>query len=163
MTPDSAKPEAEGTVPPESQIDFSKVLREAGLKVTSARLALLKLISSEGRHMTADEITDGLRARGVRVDRVTVYRNIDRMIRDDILIHTHLPGRAMRVGFCIQPEAPHHHHIVCQVCGRVDETVGCCIQDRWDAIAAQIQEQSGFKVTGHMMQYIGICRECRRS
>ena len=66
---------------PVGALDFPELLRGAGLKVTGTRLALLQLVGTRGRHMTADEITAGLHKIGVPADRVTVYRNIDKLLR----------------------------------------------------------------------------------
>jgi Fur family ferric uptake transcriptional regulator len=137
-------------------------LRQAKIKVTRIRLALLDLLATQGHHMTADEITAALRKAGVRADRVTVYRNIDRMIQDGLLIPTHLPGRALRVGLCTRPEAAHHHHVVCERCGRVAETDGCPVREVWERLSREIHEQGGFTLTDHITQYVGICPECRR-
>jgi Fe2+ or Zn2+ uptake regulation protein len=142
--------------------DYSLRLRHAGIKVTRIRLAILDLITERGRHMTADEITAALRSRGVAADRVTVYRNIDRMVQEGLMVAACTPGKAMRVGVCAQPGAGHHHHIVCERCGRVAETHGCPIQDAGEAFVRRVQEASGFRLTGHITHYIGVCLECRR-
>jgi Fe2+ or Zn2+ uptake regulation protein len=141
-------------------MDFATLLRGAGLKVTSTRLALLGLLAERERHMTADEITAQMHANGVPVDRVTIYRNIEKMLVEGLLIATNLPGRALRVGLCTQPDSPHHHHIVCDQCGRVAESEGCLVAEHWNSIAAKVRKSTGFKLTGHIMQYVGICSEC---
>ena len=135
-------------------------LRQADIKVTRIRLALLDLLAEQGRHMTADEITVALKRKSIPADRVTIYRNIDRMIDSGMLVATHLPGRAMKVGLCTQPDAPHHHHIVCEKCGRVAETDGCPVLDCREDVTRDILKSSGFRMTGHVTQYFGICPEC---
>lgn len=135
-------------------------LRQAGLKVTRIRLAILDLIETHQQHMTADEMTAALRAKRIAADRVTVYRNIDRMIRSGLLIATHMPGRALRVGICTQPEGAHHHHIVCCSCGRVAELQGCIVRDQWDALQKRVERETGFELAGHRLQFFGTCRQC---
>lgn len=136
-------------------------LRGASIKVTRIRIAILDLAAAQRRHMTADEITAALKQSGVAADRVTVYRNLDRMIHEGLLIATCQPGKAMRVGACLKPEAAHHHHIVCERCGRVEETDGCPVQDMWDDLKRRVRSTSGFTVTGHITQYVGICPSCQ--
>lgn len=142
---------------------FGQHLRQVGIKVTRIRLAILELISEHGRFMTADEITAALRSRHIAADRVTVYRNIDRMVHAGLMVAACMPGKAMRVGACSQPAAPHHHHIICERCGRVAETDGCPIQDAGERLVREVFEASGFQLTDHMAQYMGICPECRRA
>ena len=142
-------------------MEYATLLRGAGLKVTSTRLALLSMLAEKSRHMTADEITAELRRGGIQVDRVTIYRNIERMLIEGLLIATNLPGRALRVGTCTQPHAEHHHHIVCENCGRVAESDGCLVAENWDSVETRVQQSTGFKLTGHIMQFVGICSECQ--
>ena len=136
-------------------------LRDARIKVTRIRIAILDLVAAQRRHMTADEITAALKQSGVPADRVTVYRNLDRMIHEGLVVATCQPGKAMRVGACLKPDAAHHHHIVCERCGRVEETDGCPVQDHWDELKQQVRNASGFSLTGHITQYHGICPSCR--
>jgi Fe2+ or Zn2+ uptake regulation protein len=147
----------------ETTHEYGQRLRQAGIKVTRIRLAILDLITQHGRHMTADEITESLRKRGVDADRVTIYRNIDRMVHEGLMIAACLPGKAMRVGVCHEPGAAHHHHIICERCGRVAETRGCPIADAEERVSREVLEFPGFRLTGHIMQYVGICPDCRRS
>jgi Fur family ferric uptake transcriptional regulator len=144
-----------------SKAEHRNQLRRAGIKITRIRLALLELLAKESRHMTADEITAALRSQTVPADRVTIYRNIDRMIESGLLAATYLPGRAMRVGLCTQPDALHHHHIVCEKCGRVAETNGCPVSDSWDQLSREVRQSCGFQLTSHVTQYVGICADCR--
>ena len=156
----SGKNPPEETADLDGSVPLPEVLRRSGLKVTGTRLALLQLVGARGRHMTADEITAGLHKAGVPADRVTVYRNIDKLLRTGLLVATHIPGRALRVGLCTRPRSDHHHHIVCQVCGRINETTGCCVAGQWDQLKSRMSEQTGWTLTDHAMQYIGICPDC---
>lgn len=141
--------------------DHVSRLRGASIKVTRIRIAILELVAAQRRHMTADEITAALKQSGVPADRVTVYRNLDRMIHEGLLVATCQPGKAMRVGACTRPDAAHHHHIVCERCGRVEETDGCPVQDAWDELKRQVRAATGFTMTGHIIQYLGICSSCQ--
>ena len=145
----------------EGGIDAARLLRMAGLKVTRTRVGLLNLVAQESRHLTADEITAGLHAAGIRLDRVTVYRNMDRLMDAGIFVASFLPGRALRVGLCRQPDAPHHHHIVCLHCGMFAETQGCLLEERWESLCRDLANQTGFALEGHVMQYVGVCPECQ--
>ncbi len=143
--------------------DYATLLRNAGIKVTRIRIAILELVAATRKHMTADEITAALKNTASSADRVTVYRNIERMVHEGLLVATCLPGKAMRVGACRRPQDEHHHHIVCERCGRVEETEGCPVADTWAQLAPRIRAYSGFELTGHITQYLGICPDCRQS
>ncbi len=147
----------------DTRIDYAALLRRVGLKVTRCRVAMLAYIDSQGQHATADEITAGLKAEGFTVDRVTIYRNVDRMLQKGLLATIYVPGRAMRVGLCKHPDSAHHHHVVCVDCGKVEEVESCFLTDSWDQVCHEVNGSSGYELTGHVMQYLGKCPECART
>ena len=140
--------------------DYAALLRKVGLKVTRCRVAMLEYIEAQGQHATADEITAGLKTAGFAVDRVTIYRNVDRMLQKGLLATIYVPGRAMRVGLCKHPESTHHHHVVCMDCGKVEEVESCFLVDSWDHVCSEVLSASGYQLTGHVMQYLGRCPSC---
>jgi Fur family ferric uptake transcriptional regulator len=132
------------------------MLRDAGMKVTRSRLAILDLLAERQTHMSADEITDTLRGNGFRVDRVTVYRNLDRLLDAGILATVHVSDRAMHVGLRSNPGSPHHHFIVCTASGRVSEIDSRFLNDCWDRARERIRAATGWELTGHVLQFVGI-------
>jgi len=55
----------------------------------------------------------------------------------------------------------HHHHLICQVCGSVEDLDGCLLQsDALDAIRERVRRSRSFRLTGHDLKLIGICRRC---
>ena len=56
------------------------------------------------------------------------------------------------------PCAPaHHHHLVCQACGRVEELAAKTLDQRIAATA----RSHGFRPLGHTVEIVGLCPECR--
>lgn len=143
-----------------ASLNYEDLLRKVGLKVTRCRVAMLEYIDEHRQHATADEITNGLKTKGFAVDRVTIYRNVDRMLQAGLLATIYVPGRAMRVGLCRFPDSAHHHHVVCQECGKVEEVESCFLIDSWDEVCAEVHRASGYELTGHVMQYLGRCSSC---
>lgn len=140
-----------------------ELLREVGLKVTAIRVGMLGLIGQRAQHMTADEITDALHETGMPVDRVTVYRNVERMMRAGLLLADLQPGRALKVALSANPGHVHHHHIVCDTCGKVTAVEKCFFQDNWELIRADVRRLSGYDLTGHLTQFSGTCPDCQRA
>jgi Fe2+ or Zn2+ uptake regulation protein len=111
--------------------------------------------------MSADEITDGLRERGHAVDRVTVYRNLDRLLARGIVATVFIPGRAMRVGLRENPGSTHHHFIVCEKTGRLAEVDSRFLDQCWAYAKQRIKDESGWDLSGYVMQYIGVSPEAQ--
>jgi Fe2+ or Zn2+ uptake regulation protein len=56
----------------------------------------------------------------------------------------------------------HHHHLVCQVCGRVDDvTLPHAIEVAFERAATAAREQRGFEVEAHRVELVGTCTDCR--
>ncbi len=140
-----------------------QLLRAVGLKVTAVRVGMLGLIAQRSHHMTADEITEGLHGAGLPVDRVTVYRNVERMMREGLLQADLQPGRALKVALSANPGHVHHHHIVCDSCGKVTAAETCYLQDNWELIRADLRRLTGYDLTGHLTQFSGTCPDCQRT
>jgi Fur family ferric uptake transcriptional regulator len=100
-------------------------LREAGLRATAPRLAVLgELVASPGHH-AADELVDRLQARGVRIARASVYNVLDDLVRCELVMLADAgPGRSL-----YEARETDHHHFVCRRCGVVQD-VPCVVGDR---------------------------------
>ncbi|MCK4412791.1 MAG: transcriptional repressor [Candidatus Eisenbacteria sp.] len=154
-----AKPESRQEISPQAAGRITTLLRKSKLKVTRSRIAMLNLLSERQTHMSADEIADAMHASGHPIDRVTVYRNIDRMLEANLLAMVYIPGRAMHVGLRSNPGSPHHHFIVCQETGRIAEIDSCFLGNCWEHARGVIKQANGWELTGHVMQYVGLCPE----
>ena len=55
----------------------------------------------------------------------------------------------------------HHHHVVCLMCGRVDDLVIPHKAERTlDALLDQAVDGTGFVASGHRLDILGTCRRC---
>ena len=53
----------------------------------------------------------------------------------------------------------HHHHLVCQRCGRVVEIDACGVE-LW---ASRVAHRHGFTITDHQADVFGVCAACQTS
>jgi Fur family ferric uptake transcriptional regulator len=51
----------------------------------------------------------------------------------------------------------HHHHLVCQRCGRVVEIDACGVE-LW---ASRVAHRYGFAITDHQADVFGVCTACQ--
>jgi Fur family ferric uptake transcriptional regulator len=133
-------------------------LKVSGLKATAPRLKILEIFqkrSSEvepARHMSAEDVYRALVAEHVDVGLATVYRVLTQFEQAGLLVRRHFEaGRAV---FELN-EGPHHDHLVCLTCGRVEEFVDPEIEQRQKAIA----NERGFELQDHALALYGVCRK----
>jgi Fe2+ or Zn2+ uptake regulation protein len=92
-------------------------LTRAGLRPTSARVALLESLRSKRDHPTADQLTERLRKSGHRVGRATVYQNLERMADAGVIRCITTDDGLRRFDATLEP----HQHVISLSSGRIDD------------------------------------------
>src|SRR5512134_2029530 len=133
----------------------SSDLKNIGLKATLPRLKVLEIFQRSTaergvRHMSAEDVYKALITEHIDVGLATVYRVLTQFEQAGLLVRNHFEaGRAM---FELN-EGPHHDHLVCLTCGRVEEFVDADIESRQHRIAAE----RGFRLHDHALALYGEC------
>jgi len=131
----------------------SKELRSAGLKVTGPRLKMLDLLeNTQERHLSAEAIYRQLLDAGEEIGLATVYRALTQFEAAGLVTRHHFEGG--QAVFELE-RGPHHDHIVCIHCGRVEEFCDKAIEERQRVIA----EKLGFTLRDHALTLYGECNE----
>lgn len=133
---------------------FLQFLRKRGQRVTSERLALFDEIFSQHRHIDAEELLASMTARGLKISRATVYRNLDLLVECGLARKQRL-GRS-RFLYEHVHSGQRHDHLVCSGCGRVVEFVSPGIT----ALQSEICRAHGFLPQYHSLQITGLCNQC---
>lgn len=126
-------------------------LKNVGLKSTLPRLKVLELLeNAKDRHLTAEGIYRKLHEAGEEIGLATVYRALTQFEAAGLVTRRHFEG-----GLAVfeLERGPHHDHIVCVHCGRVDEFYDKIIEERQRAIAKKL----GFTLRDHTMTLYGEC------
>lgn len=134
----------------------SKDLKKAGLKVTLPRMKILEILDEgDARHFSAEDVYKQLLEAGEEIGLATVYRVLTQFEGAGLVNRHHFEG-----GHSVFElnRGPHHDHILCVRCGRVDEFVDETIEELQEAIAAR----AGYRMTDHSLYIYGICKECQK-
>jgi Fur family ferric uptake transcriptional regulator len=129
-------------------------LRRNGGRITSARRALLRLIEKSPRPLGPRELHRALRRGGVRIDRVSVYRNVAALLELGLL-HRALGSTAVRP--CKEREPRCHHAIVCTGCGSAREFHS----EALERALGDVRRNTRYRVLGHLLELRGLCRSCQ--
>jgi Fur family ferric uptake transcriptional regulator len=131
-------------------------LQGAGLRSGGARSAVLEALDREPCCLTAQEIFDNLRAGGRRVGIASVYRTLDLLSKLRLVHRVDIGGAA-----CYEPAHPggeHHHHVVCDRCGKVAAFEDDGLEDAIDRLGRRLK----YKVGVHEVVLRGACPDCRK-
>jgi Fur family ferric uptake transcriptional regulator len=128
-------------------------LREAGLRVTSARLAILEAVRA-GSHPGTDEIASAARDRVGYVTLQAVYEALNALTTAGLLRRIGPAGSPARYESRI---GDNHQHLVCRRCGTiadVDRVTGHtpCLEPLASA---------GFAIDRAEVTFWGLCPQCR--
>ena len=130
-------------------------LRANGYRITSPRTRILSLLEAEDRALPPYDIRDRLLKKGFRLDVVTVYRVLEVLERLGLAHRIYSTGGYVR---CRRRDLRHHHHhLVCTGCGNILEITG----DQVDEVVNRVEGESGYRVAGHILELIGLCRSCQ--
>ena len=125
------------------------------MRETKQRTEILAVLG-KGDALAAQDLHERLRARGSHVGLATVYRTLRRLADDGAVDVLHDDPSQARFRLC---STEHHHHLVCEGCGRVEEIPECDVDD-W---AAKVARAHGFRVRSHSAEIRGLCRRCGRA
>ncbi len=118
------------------------------------RLVISTLLDNPGRHLSAEEIYDLIKASNPGMGVATVYRTLDILASLGIAKRLDF-GDGLGV-YELGDEAHHHHHLICLRCGRVSEFAG----DLLEPLERAIRVHEGFDVVDHHVKFFGTCAEC---
>ncbi len=131
---------------------FREHLAKNGLRLTDQRRLILDYFLKSDRHLSQEEIYRALRRHGL--GRATVFRTL-KMLEACRLVN-HVIGSTGTPRFEVNLERPHHDHLICVECGRIQEV-------RWPKLE-RIQEKTcrrfGFEPKWHRHEIFGRCRDC---
>ena len=130
-------------------------IREAGLRVTASRLAVLLAVMGEGQHRDAEAIAAAARRHLGALSTQAVYDNLH------VLEGAGLVRRIQPSGHPGRYEArvgDNHHHLVCRHCG-VTTDVDCAVGA---APCLEPSDTSGFAVEEAEIIFWGLCPQCRQ-
>lgn len=130
-------------------------LEGAGYHRGGARLAVIDFLAKQDCAMTAIEIDGALRAGGEAVGRASVYRTLEQLEELNLVNRLEM-GRGMASYERIEPTGEHHHHAVCEKCGRVEpfEDPGL------ERAIGRLEGKVGFQVSEHEVVLRGRCPRC---
>ncbi len=130
-------------------------IRDAGYKLTNARLTVLDVIEAHEGHMTSTDVLEAVAVRDSGIGRASVFRTLDLLTQLAIIRPTYIDS-SMTPTYVLMPDG-HHHHIVCVNCNRVIEFDDCGLSD----LETHLEARFGVQLTGHLLEFYGYCRECQ--
>ena len=125
------------------------------MRITTQRQIILEELSKVKTHPTASELYDMVRKRLPRIGLGTVYRNLELMADNGMILKLEVGGTQKR----FDATTDTHYHIRCSACSRVDDIDTPVLDD----LVKEAATSSSYKVIGHHIEFTGLCPSCQKN
>jgi Fur family transcriptional regulator, ferric uptake regulator len=135
--------------------DAEAALAEAGHRRGGARAAIIELLGEQDCALSAAEIQEALQHRGREASRASIYRVMEELERIGLVDRVEVGHGTCR----FEPArgaAEHHHHIVCDRCGRLEPFSDAGLERAIERVG----ERLALDVSEHEIVLRGACRSC---
>jgi Fur family ferric uptake transcriptional regulator len=130
-------------------------LSAAGYRRGGARRAILELLDDQSCALSAIEIEDALLARKREVSRASVYRVMDELEEIGLVQRVEI-GQGMVRYEPVREGPGHHHHLVCDHCGRLQPFT----DDGLERAIRRLSDRLPLRVSEHEIVIHGACETC---
>ncbi|HVY78088.1 MAG TPA: Fur family transcriptional regulator [Solirubrobacterales bacterium] len=130
-------------------------VRRAGLRRGGARTAVIEALAGHDCAVSALELDDELRRRKPRVGRASIYRALEQLEELGLVQRIEIV-RGTAAYERIDPDGHHHHHAICQGCGRMETFENGDLERVIDRISGEVP----FEVSEHDVVLRGLCQSC---
>jgi Fur family ferric uptake transcriptional regulator len=132
-----------------------EALSGAGYRSGGARAAVVDLLAGQHCCLSAQEISERLRGDGTEVGIASIYRALDALHGLGLLQRTALgDGKALYEP--VTPDGAHHHHIVCDRCGKVTPFHDDALESAIERVGARHRH----RLDAHDVVIRGDCAAC---
>ncbi len=134
--------------------ELAWAFRDAGLRATPQRYAVLEYLAQRAVHATAEEIFRAINRRDPRASRATVYNSLRSLEQAGLVREVVSGGTAARYDASLH----RHHHFLCEKCGAVEDIPWFELLSPAGAVSLGAREVRHYDVV-----FRGVCESCRPS
>ena len=125
--------------------------RDAGLKLTPQRLAILEFLDGNKEHPSAEDVYKAVSKKFPTMSLATVYNTLMTLKQRGLVKELTMDPLRMR----FDPQPTPHHHLICMDCRKIID-----IHTRL-RIKLPEMEQEGFEIVGNHIEFYGRCPKCK--
>jgi Fe2+ or Zn2+ uptake regulation protein len=138
--------------PPDNDAELTDLLRERGLRATSQRVVMHRLLRDQARHVSAEELLSEAGEKLPGVSLPTVYATLE--LFEQLGIVRRVNGGGGTIVWDTRADA--HHHMICRNCGRIED-----METSLDLEGARRSAaRSGFQADRAEVVVSGLCASC---
>jgi Fur family transcriptional regulator, ferric uptake regulator len=132
----------------------SKIIHDKGYRLTPQRMMVLDVLHRTDDHISAEEIFKEVKAAYPYANISTVYRTLELLKKLDLITEIDMGDGCIRYHLL---EKGHHHHLICNKCGKVVDLPESFLQE----LKVKLADKYNFEADIKHMAVFGICSDCR--
>lgn len=133
-------------------------LADAGHRAGGAREAVVDLLARQDCCLSAQEVSNKLRGAGSGVGQASVYRALDLLHEMGLVQRVEIGEGGSRYE-PVLPSGEHHHHAVCETCGRVTAFEDEKLERALERLSGRLRHS----MRAHDIVIRGDCSRCVRA
>ena len=137
------------------EMSCDQALQERGYRLTPQRIMVIEALHSVDQHISAEEIYAQVLSKYPYANISTVYRTLE-LLKELGLVNEIALGDG-RVRYH-PSEKGHHHHLVCQKCGRIIDLPESAMLPLEEALSRDYR----FKADLKHLAIFGLCVDCQK-
>jgi Fe2+ or Zn2+ uptake regulation protein len=134
--------------------ELTALFRSRGLKVTPQRHAIFRALTDATHHHTAEGVHAAVSTELPMISLRTVYQTLNDLSAIGELSALNLGTGSTRFDPNLEP----HHHVVCDVCGRIED-----VPDEFPCVSLPAPVAERFTVSATEIIFRGHCADCNRA
>jgi Fe2+ or Zn2+ uptake regulation protein len=139
--------------PLQTDAELAAALRERGLRATSQRLVMYRLLRKRSGHVNAERLLEEASAQLPGVSLPTVYSTLE--LFEELGVVRRVRDGGGTLVWDSRPDP--HHHLICRRCGRIED-----IEARAELEPVRrAARRAGFAPDEAQVVVSGLCSECR--
>ena len=125
------------------------------MRYSKQRDEILDYLKSVKTHPTADEVYSEVRKIDKNISLGTVYRNLDRLSKENLILRIEIANGKDR----FDGDISSYYHAVCKKCGSIIDI----FVDYFNDIDKIVEKEINCKVLSHDVIFNTICQECNKN
>ncbi|MHB8062991.1 MAG: Fur family transcriptional regulator [Ruminiclostridium sp.] len=130
------------------------IFKSIDLKTTKRRMAILLILENTSVPMTAEDIYSFV-VKDVHMSLSTTYRTLGALSEKGILLKNLSQDGKI---YYQKNSHQHKHQLICTLCNETIPIDDCPLTK----LEENLTEQTGFTITGHSLEFSGICPKCSK-
>ena len=138
-------------------MNWENHLSNLGYRLTSPRKVVMQILSASAQPLAPLEIYQRAQKMDAHLGLVSVYRAMELFTDLGLVRRMHLEDGCHAYTL----SSPGHNHTV--ICRNCDKTVEFMGDEDITDLVGRVERMTGYRIEDHLLQFYGLCQDCRET